>query len=160
VRVEAVVGPDTVGAARLLGSLRGVREVRDLGVLGIHRGFEVLCREDLREDVGALAAARGWALRELSWQQPSLEQLFARIALDLPTSAPAAPTAATQTTDAAITRAATQPELATRPDPATQPPAATARSLYNLNPFDQGASRDLSKPKRVDGTPPAPGARS
>ncbi len=98
VAVEAVV-PDAEEAVRLLGSLPGASEVEDDGRLGIHRRFRVLAAEDLREDVGALAAQKGWALRELSWHQPTLEQLFARVALgldpegveDAASEAPAAP---------------------------------------------------------------------
>src|SRR6185295_7717117 len=81
VRLEAVIGADVGSAVRLLKAIRGVRDVRDLGRAGIHHQLEILCDEDLREDVGALAGARGWSLRELSWRRPTLEQIFARIAL-------------------------------------------------------------------------------
>jgi ABC-2 type transport system ATP-binding protein len=84
VRCEALVGPDLETALRLLRSLSGVARVEHGGRLGIHHVFRIVCDEDLREDVGALAMQRGWALRELSFLRPTLEQLFARIALDLP----------------------------------------------------------------------------
>jgi ABC-2 type transport system ATP-binding protein len=87
VRLEAVVG-DAGRAAQLLRSLPGVERVDDDGRLGIHHQFDVFGADDLREDVGALAAAQGWALRELSWRRPTLEELFARIALELDGSPP------------------------------------------------------------------------
>ncbi len=89
VRLEAEV-PDAAEAARLLGSIRGVAEVTDTGPLGTQRGFDVRCDEDLREDVGALAARAGWKLRELTFRRPTLEELFARLALGIETE-PAPP---------------------------------------------------------------------
>jgi ABC-2 type transport system ATP-binding protein len=145
VRLEAVIGADVEHAVKLLGALRGARAVHDRGRLGIHHQFDVVCDEDLREDVGALAAARKWALRELSWRRPTLEQLFAQI-----------------TTGAAPREAATSVAPAVRAAPATaattvalpvSTPASTAapKVVYNLNPFDMGASRDLGRPKAVEG---------
>ena len=184
VRVEAVVGPDAAGAARLLGAIKGAGAVRDRGRLGIHHVFEVPCVEDLREDVGALAASKKWALRELSWRKPTLEQLFARIALDLPLETPedgaGAPAAApsgnvTLQVDAQLRAAPASVPVAapssfrplnpfeaaapsaSAPAPSDKPadkPAAP-RVVYNLNPFDQGASRDLSRPKAIDDAPRA-----
>ena len=82
VRLEAFcMDPDE--ALGLLKQLPGVTEVRPTGKLGIHSGFDVIATEDVREDVGALAAAKGWAIRELSWRRPSLERIFASIALEL-----------------------------------------------------------------------------
>ncbi len=81
VRLEAVVGADAALAVRLLAAIQGVREVRERGRVGIHQQYEIVCDTDLREDVGALARVRNWALRELSWRAPTLEQIFARIAL-------------------------------------------------------------------------------
>ena len=142
--VEAVV-PDADEAQRLLSSLHGVEAVVPRGRLGIHHGFEVRCGEDLREDVGALAATKGWALRELSWRRPSLEELFSRIALDLdegadvPAEAEAAPASAP----------AAEPTLEVQLPAASAPPPPP-KPVYNLNPFElgaQGAPRDLSKPK-------------
>jgi ABC-2 type transport system ATP-binding protein len=80
--LEAAV-PDAAEAARLLATLPGVRDVHSVEAPGIHRRFELEGEGDLREDVGALAAQRGWALRELSWTRPTLEQLFARLALGI-----------------------------------------------------------------------------
>ncbi|QDU84771.1 putative ABC transporter ATP-binding protein YxlF [Planctomycetes bacterium Pla163] len=80
VRVEAAV-PDASDAARLLGSLPGVESVEVGERLGIHTEFVVRGDGDLREDVGALAMAKSWALRELSWEKPSLERLFAALVL-------------------------------------------------------------------------------
>ena len=80
VRFEAVVG-DADAARELLLALPGVERVELAEKLGIHQGFRVHGEGDLREDVGALAMTKGWAVRELSFEQASLEQLFARIAL-------------------------------------------------------------------------------
>ena len=146
VRLEAVVGADVAGAVRLLKSLRGVSDVLDRGKLGIHHVFEIPCRDDLREDVGALAAQRGWVLRELSWQRPSLEQVFARIALEFAPESRGEPAAAPP----APAQALVQLPTSTTSGPTPAPNPAPGRVLYNLNPFDAGASRDLSKPKRVD----------
>jgi ABC-2 type transport system ATP-binding protein len=139
VRVEAFVR-DPVEAARLLRALPGVSQVNDTGRLGIHHGFDVLCGGDLREDVGALAAAKGWALRELSFKRPSLEELFARIALELetPASAPQAPASE-----------APAPVLISSL-PLAGPAAPPKRQVYNLNPFELGGQRDLSAPKDPD----------
>lgn len=153
VRMEAVVMGEGAAdeAARLLKALPGASEVRALGRLGIHEQFEIVCDEDLREDVGALAAHKGWALRELSFQRPKLEELFARIALDLdeaPIKRAAAP--AQEMVPATIEKPATVNMLS--PFENAPPKAATEKpkQVYNLNPFDQGASRDLTKPKSVD----------
>ncbi|MEM7308162.1 MAG: ABC transporter ATP-binding protein [Planctomycetota bacterium] len=149
VRVEAMV-QDPEEAKRLLGSLPGVTEVRDQGRLGIHHTFEVASADDLREDVGALAASRGWPLRELSWKRPSLEELFSRIALDLGDAAPApaaAPAADAPDAPAApkleVSLGVSQPEPAAKPAPTDEP----KRQVYNLNPFELGGQRDLGEPK-------------
>jgi len=143
VRLEAAVGGDVEGALRVLRSVRGVTGVRDLGRLGVHQVFELDCEEDLREDVGAIAAFKGWALRELSWRRPTLEELFARIALGFEgATARAAPPAATAAPAPSPTNVTL--ELAPR----------APKVVYNLNPFDGGARRDLSKPKAVDAPPP------
>jgi len=149
VRLEAVVGADVAGAVRLLRSIRGVRDVLDRGRLGIHQQFELACDEDLREDVGAIAAARGWALRELSWRRPTLEEIFARLATGASDEVerPAAPPIP------APTQPASNPVaiggLAIAP-PAAPVSAAPQRAVYNLNPFDRGATRSLSIPKVVE----------
>jgi gliding motility-associated transport system ATP-binding protein len=161
VRLEAVVGPDVAKALRLLASLPGVRDVVDRGRRGIHQEIDVQCDSDLREEVGALAAQRGWALRELSWRRPTLEELFARIALSLdvdrgdvhsdpsrvvPPAGERAP-ASTITTVPIETSGA---GVARAPDASVAATAAPKRVVYNLNPFDMGAARDLGKPKAVD----------
>ncbi|MCE9594846.1 MAG: ABC transporter ATP-binding protein [Planctomycetes bacterium] len=160
VRFEAFIGQDVAAATRSIASLRGVRGVADRGRLGIHHVFEVQADEDLREDLGALALQKGWAVRELSWSRPTLETLFARIALDLDEKeraqrieAPAALVAPTPHTlielplsGLSATRAASSPEK-------SAVPVAQKKVVYNLNPFDKGASRDLSRPKAIDDAP-------
>ena len=148
---------------KVLRAIRGVRSVVDRGRLGIHQCFDIDCDEDLREDVGALAAQRGWALRELSWSRPTLETLFARIALDLEQDVPgatasarihAAPPAASSGL-IALDIAASKPVPARTLDANRPLPLGTptpARAAYNLNPFEGAVARDLSKPKPV---PPA-----
>jgi len=126
VRLEAVVGPDKEKALRLLRSVPGAAEVVDRGRLGIHEVFDLRCDVDLREDVGAIAAQQGWALRELSWRRPTLEQIFARLTIGLepergaPAEASAAPRAAAG--------------AAPRAGPTAAPRAAP---IYNLNPFER-----------------------
>jgi len=198
VRIEAVVGADGPRAAELLKKIRGVSDVRDAGKVGIHAQFDVFCDEDLREDVGALASARHWALRELSWRRPTLEQIFTRIALfdapiaassdsatsgssdssastgapiempasgllqisGMPSVAAGAQTALARTSAPA---ADSPPSVSagTAPPPSSTTPSSTTKAagkiVYNLNPFDMGASRDLGQPKPVD-APREPGA--
>lgn len=159
VRVEAVVGADVATALRLLSAIRGVRTVRDLGRLGIHNVFELECEEDLREDVGALAAQRGWALRELSWRRPTLEDLFSRIALESAVERPAPAGASTTPGPASsATRAPAAPSDVARsvhvaielaPLKSDALPLGTPtppRRAYNLNPFEGHAARDLAQP--------------
>jgi ABC-2 type transport system ATP-binding protein len=158
VRLEAVVGADVAAAVRLLKAIRGVRDVRDLGRVGIHHQLEVLCDEDLREDVGALAGARGWALRELSWRRPTLEQIFARIALggiedgartsETPVVA-GVPGATAASVAPAVAAGASGLNVLGDGAP------AAAKVVYNLNPFDMGAARDLGRPKAVEGHVPS-----
>ena len=80
VRFEAVVG-DSEAAQSQLSALPGVERVELGEKVGIHQGFRLFGPGDLREDVGALAMMRQWAVRELSYQAPSLERIFASIAL-------------------------------------------------------------------------------
>jgi len=234
VRLEAVIGADVESARRLLKCIPGVRDVVDRGRRGIHHDLDIECDQDLREEVGALAAQRGWALRELSWRRPTLEEIFARIALSLGddaaqatgreddaghatgggtgtsaaaqrVSSDAGPTrdasssgpparehpASTIVALAANERASQSPS--SREAPANAPrsrpasggegdaarvaessatharadpravdegnstaPASNApkRVVYNLNPFDMGATRDLGKPKAVASASP------
>lgn len=150
-QLEAAV-PDAAEAQRLLGQLPGVSRV-DVGEkVGVHQGFEVQGEGDLREDLGALAMVKGWALRELSWDRPNLESLFAHLMLgeDLQdgelvqapktSSAPAAPAAQPQLMSLGL-------DLAPQAGP-----SATSKTIYSLNPFDQGASRDLGAPMQVQPT--------
>jgi ABC-2 type transport system ATP-binding protein len=148
VRVEAVVGPDVESAARLLRAIAGVRSVRVAERLGIHQAFEVHGDGDLREDVGALAAARGWALRELSWRTPTLEQVFARIALGVAEEPPAAASAAASDRLVSIEVPARLESATPVAAPATAPPRAESaapapptdapkKAAYNLNPFER-----------------------
>jgi len=149
VRIEAVLGADAGSAARLLGAIAGVREVRDRGRAGIHQQFELVCDSDLREEAGALARVRGWALRELSWHAPSLEQIFTRFALGHEEAPPPAAPAVVHAEPTGI-----QIDLG----PVSKP--AASRQIYSLNPFDRGAQRDLSRPVSDDpgaGPPAGPG---
>jgi len=171
VRVEAVVGADVESARRLLGAIAGVRAVHDRGRLGIHHQFDIVCDEDLREDVGALAAAKKWALRELSWRRPTLEQLFSQIATGAGLATPSAargespsasassvahPSLALASKALASTGLSSAPETSTAQASPTLPVSARpAKVVYNLNPFDMGASRDLGRPKSVEGPTPS-----
>ena len=153
VRLEAVVS-DADEAVRLLSSLPGVTGVTPTGRLGIHSGFDVRSDEDLREDVGAIAAAKGWALRELSWQSPSLEELFSRIALDLDDAGAVKTTSPVAAEDDAASREAPRLEvsLPTLDAPTNPGPEPVSKQVYNLNPFELGAggaSRDLTAPKDI-----------
>ncbi|HUR29330.1 MAG TPA: ATP-binding cassette domain-containing protein, partial [Planctomycetota bacterium] len=130
VRLEAVVGNDVETALRLLRAIRGVHAVEDRGRLGIHQRFELRCDEDLREDVGALAAQRGWALRELSWSRPTLETLFARIALELDPSGTPPATVAKVSDEASTHRPA--PLIALEVAPASGPVAGARDAKATL----------------------------
>tara|TARA_R110002126_G_scaffold86474_4_gene208709 strand:- start:24545 stop:25783 length:1239 start_codon:yes stop_codon:yes gene_type:complete len=168
--LEAFVGPNPDDAARLLKALPGVTEVVVGEKLGIHQGFAIRGEGDLREDVGALAQIQGWALRELTWQRPSLEDLFAKLVVgaSLEPSARAsadaqrAPQAsvvdATPTVEGTL---ATGLQLGMAPvasSSETAPAAAkpdAPKMIYSLNPFDRGASRDLGAPVSADPEAPA-----
>ncbi|MAB80886.1 MAG: hypothetical protein CMJ89_16185 [Planctomycetes bacterium] len=147
VRFEGVVGPDAEAARKLLSTLPGVASVEDHGQIGIHHRFRVHGTGDLREDVGALCMQRSWAVRELSWERPTLENLFARIAFEMEIAVPdpengpgVTPPPATAKDGPALGR------LDVLETPPAPPPQAS-KMLYNLNPFDGGAERDLSRPK-------------
>jgi ABC-2 type transport system ATP-binding protein len=163
VALEAVV-PDPAEAERLLAALPGVTRVEVGERVGIHTGFRIEGEGDLREDVGALAMTKGWALRELSWQQPSLEDLFAKLVMGeggvaaltsktAPSTAPAAPSAPGP--PAAPQLEVALPVSAPEPSPAPAADAGPPKMIYSLNPFDRGAERDLGKPVSADPTAPA-----
>jgi ABC-2 type transport system ATP-binding protein len=179
VRFEAVVG-DAEAAAALMRTLDGVARVEVGAKVGIHHAFRVEGEGDLREDLGALALARGWAVRELSHVKPSLEELFMRLVLGADAGAAGVPSSSsaggvdtnTASPDAQPSggpfvelralggRSASPLQVAHSPH-GTAPASAPGRVIYSLNPFDRGAQRDLSKPVPIDGPkPPAPGAGS
>ena len=197
VRLEAFIGADVADTIRLLGSLPGVTQVHDRGKEGIHHAFDVEGEADVREDVGALAAQKGWALRELSWRQPTLEELFAQLVLgeedasmgQAPGSAssaaasaassaaasaassPAGSTVQSATIESSLPLAGNPPTDLGSPGTAPAPsapgsPAPGGKQIYSLNPFDQGASRDLGSPMsvkpppQVDLDPPVSGGES
>ncbi|MEM1448933.1 MAG: ABC transporter ATP-binding protein [Planctomycetota bacterium] len=159
VLVEAMSTATPQEMAGLLRALPGVTGV-DVGErVGIHQAFAVRGEGDLREDIGALAMTQGWALRELTWRRPTLEQLFTRLVtgVDLEDSASATASGAEPFTgDSALPIAQPTPDEpapAPKPLPLGVPGTAQPKTIYSLNPFDRGASRDLSKPVSVDPLP-------
>ena len=204
VRFEAVVG-DGEEARTLLASLPEVERVEVGEKVGIHQAFRIHGQGDLREDVGALAMTRSWAVRELSWNQPTLGEIFSRLVLGgegvgelgsagspaggdsaskdssagaaAPSAAPvelamADPSSTTTMLPLAEVAAQPAPGAPAAEAPAAQAPAGGAsgpapssggapplgtpgrkKVIYSLNPFDQGASRDLGKPMAVEPTP-------
>jgi len=147
VRLEACVGPEIAGAARALGSIGGSGEVRELGPLGIYHVFELESAEDLREDVGALCHVKGWAIRELSYKRPSLEEAFGRIAANRdpePDETHAGPEPSGLPTEVESTGLGSIPMANA---------SGQDRQIYSLNPFDGDASRDLSVPTGSDSAP-------
>jgi ABC-2 type transport system ATP-binding protein len=91
IRVEALVGTDIERARRALAELPGARAASAHERDGERVRFELFGEGELGEAVGALARREGWTLCELAWQRPTLEKLFARIALELEEARPAAP---------------------------------------------------------------------
>jgi ABC-2 type transport system ATP-binding protein len=83
VRLELAASEVPEAVATSLSALGGVSAVESRGVAEGFASFEVRGTGDLREALGRHAAAHGWIVRELSWQRPTLESLFARIALEL-----------------------------------------------------------------------------
>ena len=151
VRLEAVVG-DAEAARELLATLPGVEDVQITERVGIHDGFTLSGVGDLREDVGALAAMKGWALRELSEVRPTLESLFASLVMG-----ESAMEAAPRPTPAPVFVEPIAPEGPSGIGLDLMPLASAAEApalgtpgqkdnFYSLNPFDGGGSRDLSKP--------------
>lgn len=149
VRLEALV-PDVAEALRLLAAIPAVTRVEERGRLGIHHVFEIFCTEDLREDVGALAAVKSWALRELSWSQPSLEELFARVALELGEGQAEAPASAVESA-AQGTAAAVSMGLEMHPGGDAPPAAPAAQPARFLSPFETKA--EPAAPPRKDAEP-------
>jgi len=155
VLVEAMAAAEPTAMAELMRSLPGVERV-DIGErVGIHTSFSVFGEGDLREDIGALAMTQTWALRELTWKRVTLEELFTRLvtgglqvdesresvtAVPKPVEQPATPV-----NDGATHLSSSLP-LGT-------PGTAQPKTIYSLNPFDRGASRDLSKPVSVEPSP-------
>ncbi|MEM9380260.1 MAG: ABC transporter ATP-binding protein [Planctomycetota bacterium] len=170
VHVEAMSTATPQEMAGLLRALPGVTGV-DVGErIGIHQSFSVRGEGDLREDIGALAMTQSWALRELTWRRPTLEQLFTRLVTGVDVGAPSAEADAGASVpdvepfhggDAIPIEGAgpssavsvEEPAPAPKPLPLGVPGTARPKTIYSLNPFDRGASRDLSKPVSVDPLP-------
>jgi ABC-2 type transport system ATP-binding protein len=79
--VETPLEPDALAAE--LGRLAGVRAADARGREGTFVHVDVRGSGELCELLGRHAAQRGWVVRELAWQRPTLEKLFAKIALEL-----------------------------------------------------------------------------
>ncbi len=147
VRLEAVCG-DAQEASRMLKALPGVRNVLLGELTGIHQSFEVQGEGDLREDVGALASVKGWALRELSMKRQTLEEVFANLILSEEGSTSPEPEAALgagPSTAAGMALDLTGDAQA-QDTKTAESPETTSKRIYSLNPFDRGEVRDLSKP--------------
>ena len=153
--LEAAAPAEPGQMSELLGSLPGVECVEIGERVGIHHNFRVFGEGDLREDVGALAMTQGWALRELTWKRPSLEELFTELVIGtLGEEEKPRPQVAAE----APGGLSPSPELllAGEPLPLGTPGTAAQKTIYSLTPFDRGASRDLSKPVSVDAPAPPP----
>lgn len=161
VRLEAILGPDLEGALRSVAAVSGAGKIHDLGRVGIHHVLEVDVTEDLREDFGALAHMKGWALRELSYQEPSLEQVFAKIAIGSEGEDSPEEDGPEESVEPSTPEAAPRVELTGLGELPVSSPAPEVtpvrKEIYSLNPFDGGATRDLSRPTG-DSTPADPDA--
>ena len=161
VRFEVALGGTAAPQAEaLIRSLPGVQDVGERGASGIHHTFEVAGEGDVREDLGALALTRGWAVRELSWERPSLEEVFARLVLGGEVESNSQ-TSASELPPAPAGRGVQVSDSEQKPaqlEVLVDDAPSETRMLYSLNPFDRGATRDLSKPVPVDEDPEAPGA--
>ena len=82
VRLELAAGQGKDAGAALL-ALAGVMSVEARGGDGAYALYELQSEGDPRAAIGELCRAQGWAVRELSWQRPTLEKLFARIAFEI-----------------------------------------------------------------------------
>jgi len=168
VRLEAFVGADPAGAVELLKTLPGVMRVEIGERLGIHQGFVIHGEGDLREDVGALAAQEGWAIRELSSHKRSLEDVFAQLVAGNAVAlvGPKDPDASSEPVlDDGGGLLQLQSSSAPSAEPSGEEKPAK-KMIYSLNPFDQGTNRDLGAPMEIDdpgssdSPPDDPGARS
>lgn len=156
VQLEAMCG-DVEEATRLLNSLPGVQQVNVGERTGIHQAFEIRGDGDLREDVGALASVRGWALRELSMKRQTLEEVFANLILggepvasERIHRAPEAPAPEPMLSlDVSVELQVEKAE----PKVAAAPTESKPKRIYSLNPFDRGEVRDLSKPVSQEPAP-------
>jgi len=83
VRLELAPPVELERARAELVALPGVQSVEAQLLADGHAACEVRGEGDLRGALGALAHARGWTVRELSWQRPTLEKLFTHIAFEL-----------------------------------------------------------------------------
>jgi len=87
-RVQLELAPSAAGEgpAEVAARLRALPGIESVEAGAAHEGylrFDLRGARDLPEQLGRLAHAQGWTLRELAWQRPTLERLFARIALEL-----------------------------------------------------------------------------
>ncbi len=166
VLVEAAAPAEADAMAKMIETLDGVETVTVGQRVGIHHTFRVAGQGDLREDIGALAMTQGWALRELTWKRPTLEQIFTRLVIGDVTGGEeplaSAPTAASVALAAPVAPEAAGLQLsgsvpaASEPLPLGTPGTAKSKTIYSLNPFDRGASRDLSKPVSIEPDPSPP----
>lgn len=83
----ALSGPGHQGVMAQLASLPKVGEISEERLDDGYCAYEIASESDQREAVGALAKREGWTMRELSWRKATLEELFARIALELDANA-------------------------------------------------------------------------
>jgi ABC-2 type transport system ATP-binding protein len=82
-RFEAELNVAPEVARELLTRLAGVHAVELTASEGPCACFDLRAAGTAREAIGRLARDQDWIVRELAWQRPSLERLFARIALEL-----------------------------------------------------------------------------
>jgi ABC-2 type transport system ATP-binding protein len=83
VHLEVATGLARDEAVRALAELPGVESVEALEPVDDFEAYALHGPGDLRPIVGELVHARGWRLRELTREAPSLERLFTRVALEL-----------------------------------------------------------------------------
>ena len=156
VAVEVAAPMEPSEMAELMSGLPGVSSVKAGERVGIHSSFEVRGEGDLREDVGALAMTQGWALRELTWHRPTLEELFTKLVIGTleDEERPGASTDAPAARPGPVASPEVEQPESHSPLALGVPGNSQQKTIYSLNPFDRGASRDLSAPVTVDA--PAP----